>query len=78
LGAQAVEGINTIAVYVADCTSILWQWNFTGIGTGAYEVKGFNLFTLNTAGQIAKAEVEFNSIAWGLDTGYQIVFPTSS
>ncbi|KAJ9664352.1 hypothetical protein H2198_000281 [Neophaeococcomyces mojaviensis] len=78
LNAPPVEGITTIRIYVADCNSVLWYWNFLGVGSGQYEIKGFNLFTLNAAGQILTTELEFNSIAWGLDTGYQIIFPPSS
>lgn len=75
LSAQPVAGVNTIEILVAGCTKILWYWNFTGIGTGKYEVKGFNLFTLNSDNMIEKAHIEFNSIAWGLDTGYTVTFP---
>lgn len=64
LSAQPVAGVNTIEILVAGCTKILWYWNFTGIGTGKYEVKGFNLFTLNSDNMIEKAHIEFNSIAW--------------
>lgn len=77
LNAPPVLGITTLRVLVADCTSVLWYWNFLGIGSAQYEIKGFNLFTLNDAGLIAVTEVEFNSIAWGLDTGYQVIFPPS-
>ncbi|EXJ86097.1 hypothetical protein A1O1_06466 [Capronia coronata CBS 617.96] len=75
LNSPPVEGVNTLEVLVAGCTKILWYWLFTGIGSGEYEVKGFNLFTLSDVGQISVVNLEFNSIAWGLDTGYQIVFP---
>lgn len=75
LNAPPVLGVETIEILVAGCTKILWYWVFTGIGSGEYEVKGFNLFTLSDAGQIAQVNLEFNSIAWGLNTGYQIIFP---
>jgi len=32
-------------------------------------VRGFNLFTLNRQCQITELDLEFNSIAWGLDDG---------
>lgn len=75
LNAPPVAGVNTIQILVAGCDQILWQWVFTGIGSAQYEIKGFNLFALNSAGQIETVHLEFNSIAWGLDTGYQIIFP---
>lgn len=78
LGAPPVEGINTVETLVAGCTKVLWHWNFTAIGSGQYEVKGFNLFDINAANQIELARIEFNSVAWALDTGYNLTFPTSS
>jgi hypothetical protein len=78
LGAPAVQGIDTIAVYPICPDKILWQWIFTGIGSRQYEIKGFNLFQLTPAGQINETHVEFNSFAWALDTGYNITFPVRS
>jgi hypothetical protein len=46
----------------------MWHWLFPNVGSGQYEVKGFNLLTLNAKGKIERADIEFNSIAWGLDT----------
>ena len=77
LNSPPVLGINTIEIDVTTSGKILWYWVFTGIGSGEYEVKGFNLFTLTASDQIAQVNLEFNSIAWGLDTGYQIIFPSS-
>jgi hypothetical protein len=39
--APPASGINTLGVYVAGCTKILWQWQFNGVGTAQYPVKGF-------------------------------------
>ncbi|KAK5072499.1 hypothetical protein LTR64_005028 [Lithohypha guttulata] len=75
LNAPPVEGISTLQVLVAGCDQILWQWVFTGIGSKVAQVKGFNLFGLNAQNQIKTVHLEFNSIAWGLDTGYQVIFP---
>ena len=65
------NGINTLEI-VFTCDKILWYWVFTGIGTKKYEVKGFNLFTITPKGQISLMYIEFNSIAWGADTGFTI------
>jgi hypothetical protein len=46
----------------------MWHWLFPNVGSGQYEVKGFNLLTINAKGKIERADIEFNSIAWGLDT----------
>ncbi|EXJ77622.1 hypothetical protein A1O3_09850 [Capronia epimyces CBS 606.96] len=75
LNAPPVQGVNTLEILVAGCTKIIWYWLFTGIGSAQYEVKGFNLFSITEAGQIGQVNLEFNSIAWGLDTGYQVIFP---
>ena len=60
-------GIQTLDI-LNSCNKIMWHWNFPSVGGGAYEVKGFNLLTVNFFGQITRADIEFNSIAWGLDT----------
>ncbi|KAI1630154.1 hypothetical protein EDD37DRAFT_83880 [Exophiala viscosa] len=78
LESPPVTGINTLEIDVANCNKILWYWKFTGIGSEEYEIKGFNLFTITPAGQINQTNLEFNSIAWALDTGYQVIFPTST
>jgi hypothetical protein len=75
LNAPPVEGINTLEILVSGCTKVLWYWVFTGIGTAQYEVKGFDLFSINSNLQIEKINLEFNSLAWALDTGYQVIFP---
>lgn len=76
LAAPPVLGITTNEVLVAGSCKILWYWTFFGIGTAEYEVKGFNLFSLTSDLQIQTLNLEFNSIAWGLNTGYQIIFPS--
>ncbi|EXJ71515.1 uncharacterized protein A1O5_05323 [Cladophialophora psammophila CBS 110553] len=77
LRAPGLNGITTIEILAAGCTKILWYWNFLGVGGAQYEVKGFNLFTITPSMRIAQVDLEFNSIAWGLDTGYQLVRPSS-
>ncbi|OQV06603.1 hypothetical protein CLAIMM_11148 [Cladophialophora immunda] len=78
LNSPGLNGITTLEILVAGCTKVLWYWNFLGVGSGQYEVKGFNLFTITPSLQIGQANLEFNSIAWGLDTGYQVIFPPST
>jgi len=48
--------------------NIVWFWTFNGIGLSKYPVKGFNLFRIDDNFQIYEANIEFNSIAWGIDT----------
>jgi hypothetical protein len=66
------SGINTLEI-IFTCDKILWYWLFTGIGTRKFEIKGFNLFTITPARQISLANIEFNSIAWVLDTGFTVI-----
>lgn len=61
--------MNTLDI-VHDCTKVVWYWNST-VGSGAYEVKGFNLmyttYSKKLGHQILNNKVEFNSVAWGYD-----------
>lgn len=75
LNAPAPNSITSLGVYVAGCHKVLWQWNYN-VGTGENEVKGFNLFTVNSKQKIVKTELEFNSVAWGQDT-FQLPCPAS-
>ena len=74
LGAPGLTGINTLDIITGNCNKIVWYWLFTGVGTKQYEVKGINIFTIND-GQIEQIDVEFNSIAWGLDIGFTVTPP---
>ncbi|KAL6244810.1 hypothetical protein RBB50_008338 [Rhinocladiella similis] len=51
------------------CTKIAWRWVAQGIGSGQYEVKGIDTFTITPGGQISEAYAEFNSGAWLADIG---------
>ncbi|GIZ41091.1 hypothetical protein CKM354_000440700 [Cercospora kikuchii] len=65
------EGIQTLDVVVG-CNKLVWYWSFEKVGAGRYPTNGFNLFTLTRGGQGLQAEklnLEFDSIAWGLNTG---------
>ncbi|KAI6833800.1 hypothetical protein KC332_g6123 [Hortaea werneckii] len=69
--------IRTIDIVIG-CNKIVWYWTAPQIGTGEYEVKGFNLFEINSQYQICKTYLEFNSIAWGLNTNQGPLCPTNS
>ena len=56
--------MSTLSVY-HDCSHITWRWLITGLGSRVDEVKGINVFTVNTQGQLIENDLEFNSIAWG-------------
>ena len=83
LNAPQTKGINTIATYVTDCNKIIWFWNFKGVGSSQYPVRGFNLFTTSRKnGQIQtdRLDIEFDSISWGRDSGLKVsnfIPPTS-
>lgn len=70
-----LPGFTTLQVF-HDCKNVLWQWRVTGLGSGQFPVKGFNAFVANPlTGVIQSNQLEFNSIAWGEDTGYKVTPP---
>ncbi|CAK3964052.1 Hypothetical predicted protein [Lecanosticta acicola] len=76
----AYTGINTIKVLL-DCDQLVWHYYYTGIGTKQYPVRGFNNWKLQRAydgcpSQIQALDMtlEFDSLAWALDTGYTAYF----
>jgi hypothetical protein len=74
LSGAPVTGVNTLNIIPA-CQYILWQWIFTGVGSGEQQVAGFHLFEVDGDGQLLSAIFEFNSVAWGADLGYHTLFP---
>jgi hypothetical protein len=60
------------------CDRFLWYWEFDGLGSGQYRVRGVTIGTYDTTtGQVSKQVVEFNSLAWAADTGYTITPPAN-
>ena len=57
---------------VYNCNNIVWYWILPQGVVGKYEVKGFNLFHITNERQISELDFEFNSIAWGVDTGFKV------
>jgi hypothetical protein len=39
------------------------------VGSGRYDVHGFNLLYISDKKEIAGVDIEFNSLAWGVNTG---------
>ena len=68
LNAPAPRNITTIKIMPAGCTNILWYWRMI-VGADEAQVQGFNLMEIDENNQLAGQYVEFNSIAWGIDTG---------
>lgn len=54
-----------------DCNKITWRWTANGLALATYPVNGISVFQVNNpgSGQIDRAYIEFNSIAWGVDVG---------
>jgi len=67
----------TLGLYVVDCHRFIWFFNFAKLGSGQYEVRGFNLFNTTASKQISQNNLEFNSLAWARDTGFQVTPPSS-
>lgn len=65
--AAAIGSMQDLLIF-HDCEHIAWYWLANGIGDGAEEVKGINIFTTTPdRKQIQTDNLEFNSIAWGID-----------
>jgi len=75
--APAISGMSTLMSF-HDCTHVAWHWIVTGLGKETYEVKGTNLFTVAPSLQVTDDQIEFNSIAWGGDTGYTTTNPNGT
>lgn len=62
--------------YSSRFIGFIWEWNIKGVGKATYPVKGIGLFKIVRSGkwgfkvQASQLKLEFNNIAWGLDTGY--------
>jgi len=67
-----IPSLQTLDIFHS-CNKIAWRWLATGIGSGTFEVKGINAFTVNnpSTGQIDAVYSEFNSAAWFRDIGVQ-------
>ncbi|KAI1625335.1 hypothetical protein EDD37DRAFT_629358 [Exophiala viscosa] len=71
LSTEPIPQINTLNV-VAGCNQMVWQWEFLGIGTGEYRISGMTLITVDAGSKIVEQYVEFNSLAWGANIGFNI------
>lgn len=56
---------------------MVWQWEFNGIGSGEYRVRGFTLIKVDENKQVAYQYVEFNGLAWALDIGFTVTPPAA-
>jgi hypothetical protein len=74
LSTPPIPQINTLAI-VHGCNQMVWQWEFLGIGTGTNRVRGMTLITVDGMSQVMMQYVEFNSLAWGADIGFNITPP---
>ena len=74
--APPTTGIESLAITVSNCNNIIWEWNMAGVGRATYPVKGIGMFKMVRGGKLGlnvqakELKLEFNNIAWGLDTGY--------
>lgn len=71
LGSPPIPVVTTLGI-VHDCTQMVWFWEFDGIGTGQYRVRGMTFIHVNDQALVDMQNVEFNSLAWGADIGFQI------
>lgn len=54
---------------------MVWQWQFNGIGSGEYRVQGMTIIKVNQYKLVNYQYVEFNSLAWGIDIGFNVTVP---
>lgn len=73
LSAPPIPTINTLAI-VHGCSQMVWQWEFLGIGP-QFRVRGFTLITVDSYNKVIEQYVEFNSLAWAADIGFNITPP---
>ncbi|KAK5109802.1 hypothetical protein LTR62_006535 [Meristemomyces frigidus] len=65
-------GIDSLYVSPTGCNKVVWYFQFNDVARATYRVRGFNLIgVVRNKGvwQIDELDLEFNSIAWGLDDG---------
>ena len=74
MSAPPITNITTLDI-VHNCNKIVWYWRFTGIGKRIDEIQGFDMFTISEQGQILSTHLEFNSIAWAIDIGWNFTKP---
>jgi hypothetical protein len=75
LSTPPIPQINTLAV-VHGCNQMVWQWEFIGIGP-QFRVRGMTLITVDQDNKVAEQYVEFNSLAWAIDIGFNVTPPTT-
>ncbi|EMF09223.1 uncharacterized protein SEPMUDRAFT_110745 [Sphaerulina musiva SO2202] len=66
-----IQSIQTKDIIIG-CDKLVWSWSFGHVGAGVYPQNGINIFHLiRNAGQLQadRLDLEFDSIAWGLNTG---------
>ena len=71
LSSPPIPSVTTLGV-VHDCTQMVWFWQFDGIGSSEFRVRGMTFIHVNSDQLVDMQNVEFNSLAWGADIGFQI------
>ena len=63
--------------FVHHCKSVVWRWVFAGVGAGKYKVAGFTLEVDTSIGKVITVYVDFHSLTWAIDTGFNVTAPAS-
>jgi hypothetical protein len=75
---DTVVQITTLAI-IHDCNSLVFFWQFEGIGGPNAPVKnrvrGMTYQQMDDNNKVIQHDVEFNSYAWAENTGFQISYP---
>ncbi|KAH9837415.1 hypothetical protein Tdes44962_MAKER08381 [Teratosphaeria destructans] len=72
------QSLEINSVMRADGNVIVWTWTIRDVGSGEYPVSGMQFLYFNWQKQIYKASFEFNSLAWGANTGQVRQYCSSS
>ena len=77
LSAPPIPVIQTVDSFHS-CDRFLWYFEFDGIGSGKYRVRGMTLGTVDLSTGLGSHQViEFNSLAWAEDVGFTVIPPSS-
>ncbi|KAJ9614996.1 hypothetical protein H2200_001070 [Cladophialophora chaetospira] len=75
LSIQGPSEVNVIAI-VHDCSSLVWFWEFIGVGgPTAARVRGMTYTQVNADKQVISENVEFNSLTWAENLGFTVTPP---
>ncbi|KAK5077111.1 hypothetical protein LTS08_006200 [Lithohypha guttulata] len=75
LSEPPLQALNTVDL-LHDCTKIAWYWEMIGVGgPGKPRARGVSIITVDNSQQIISHQIEFNSLQWAYNIGYNCTAP---